>query len=116
MKMTALASAALATSAAAAPLPKPPSFAICGVCHKVEAGAATAMGPNLWGVGNRKAGSTAFAYSPAMKASKLKWDKATLVKYITAPQAVVPGTRMAYVGQKDPKQAAAIADYLFSLK
>lgn len=116
LSLAALAAATLAAPSVAAPAAKPPSFAICAVCHKVAAGETSALGPNLWGVGNRKAGATAFAYSPAMKTSKLKWDKPTLVKFITAPQQVVPGTRMAFAGQKNPQQAEAIADYLLSLK
>jgi len=107
----------VATSASAVPLPRPGSFAICGVCHKTEAGAPAGVGPNLWGVGARVSGTAAgYAYSPAMKAAKIKWSKAEIVNFIASPQTKVPGTKMAYVGQKDPAQAAAIADYVMSLK
>jgi cytochrome c2 len=51
-----------------------------------------------------------------MKAAKIKWSKAEIVNFIASPQTKVPGTKMAYVGQKDPAQAAAIADYVMSLK
>ena len=114
----AIAILSLGTIAAnAAPLPKPPSFAICGVCHKVDAGAAPAIGPNLWGVGGRVSGTLpGYTYSPAMKAAKIKWTKAELVNYISNPQGKVPGTKMAYAGEKDPAKEAAIADYLMSLK
>jgi cytochrome c len=106
-----------AAAASAAPLPKPASFAMCGVCHKVEAGAAPGIGPNLWGVGGRVSGTLAgFTYSPAMKAAKIKWTKAELMTYLANPATKVPGTKMAYVGQKDPVQQAALADYLLSLK
>lgn len=101
----------------AAPLPKPANFAICGVCHKVEAGAAPAIGPNLWGVGGRVSGTLAgYTYSPAMKAAKIKWTKPELMDYLANPQAKVPGTKMAYAGEKDPAKRAAIVDYLMSLK
>ena len=106
-----------ATVAAAAPLPKPASFAICGVCHKVDKDAGNGVGPNLWGVGGRVSGTLpGYTYSPAMKAAKIKWTKAELVSYLAAPQAKVPGTKMVYAGQKDPAQQAALADYLLSLK
>jgi cytochrome c len=106
-----------AASAHAAPLPRPGSFAICGVCHKTDAGAAPGIGPNLFGVGTRVSGTGAgYAYSPAMKAAKVKWSKAELIGFISDPQKRVPGTKMAFAGQKDPAQAAAIADYLLSLK
>ena len=51
-----------------------------------------------------------------MKASRLVWTRASLLRFIAAPQSTVPGTRMAYAGQKDPKAAAALADYLLSLR
>ena len=106
-----------AVAATAAPLPKPAAFAVCGVCHKVEAGAAPGIGPNLWGVGTRVSGTLpGYMYSPAMKAAKIKWSKSELASYINAPQAKVPGTKMAYAGEKDPVKDAAIADYLMSLK
>lgn len=106
-----------AVPAAAAPLPKPPAFAICGVCHKVAAGEKPTIGPNLWGVNGRKAGTSAdFTYSPAMKASNITWTHDEIVSFITAPSKKVPGTKMVYAGQKDPKVASAIADYLVSLK
>jgi len=107
----------MAAAAGAAPLPKPAAFAVCGVCHTVGATDRSSLGPVLWGVGGRKAGAVAgFTYSPAMKASKITWNRETLTKFIANPRKVVPGTRMAYAGQKDPKAEAAIVDYLLSLK
>ena len=106
-----------ATAAVAVPLPKPASFAICGVCHKVDKGAGNGVGPNLWGVGGRVSGTVpGYTYSPAMKTPAIKWTRAELISYLAAPQAKVPGTKMVYAGQKDPAQQAAIADYLLSLK
>jgi len=106
-----------AQPAAAAPLPKPPLFAVCGVCHKVAAGEKSGIGPNLWGVNGRKAGTLAgFTYSPAMKASNITWTREKIAAFITDPKKVVPGTKMIYPGQKDPKVVAAIADYVASLK
>ncbi len=119
MKLT-IAIAMLSLGAAAAnadPLPKPASFAMCGVCHKVEAGAPPGIGPNLWGIGGRVSGTLpGYTYSAAMKAAKIKWSKPELIAYIANPSAKVPGNKMAYVGQKDPAQQALIADYLLSLK
>lgn len=95
----------------------PAGFAICGVCHKVAAGDKPTIGPNLWGVGGRKAGTSPnFAYSPAMKSADITWTRDQIIAFISNPQKKVPGTKMAYAGQKDPQQAAAIADYLVALK
>jgi cytochrome c len=108
---------AMATPLWAAPAPKPAAFAMCGVCHKVAAGEKPTIGPNLFGVGGRKAGSApGFSYSPAMSKAKFNWTRPQLIAFITSPQQVVPGTKMAFAGQKNPQTAAAIADYLLSLK
>lgn len=107
---------ATAGVAHADPLPRPASFAMCAACHKVTPGGA-GLGPNLWEIGSRKAGTAAgFAYSPAMKNSGLVWNKANLVKFITDPRGTIPANRMAYAGQKDAAKANEIADYLLSLK
>lgn len=107
----------MASPLVAAPLPKPPTFAVCSVCHKVQAGAPSTMGPNLWAVGGRNAGALAgYSYSPAMKKYAQPWTRANLIAFLTDPRKVVPGNKMAFAGQKDPKAAAAMADYLLSLK
>ena len=107
----------LAAPALAAPLPKPASFGVCGACHKVDKGAPNGLGPNLWGIGNTKAGAVpGFAFSPAMKNSKVKWTRDNLVAFIQAPQKTIPGTRMPFGGLKNPDSAAQIADYILSLK
>lgn len=107
----------IAGAAAAAPLPKPASFAVCGVCHKVDAGQPSTIGPNLWGVNGRVSGTlAAYTYSPAMKTAKIKWDKASLDDYLVNPQKKVPGTKMAYGGQPDAAKRAEIVAYVMSLK
>jgi glucose/arabinose dehydrogenase/cytochrome c2 len=64
----------------------------CAVCHATGSGGA--QGPGLAGVMSRKAGSTAFGYSKALRESGLTWDAATLDRYLAAPGKLVPGTRM----------------------
>jgi cytochrome c len=115
--LSAMAAAAVSLQpAVAAPLPKPPAFAICGVCHKVAAGEKSSLGPNLWGVNGRKAGTLAgYTYSPAMKAANITWSRDKIAAFIADPKKTVPGTKMVYAGQKDAKVAAAIADYVASL-
>jgi cytochrome c len=105
-------------SAAVAAAPsRPASFAPCAACHQTKARAKSGIGPNLWGVSGRISGTASgFAYSPAMKAAKIRWSRAALIAYINDPRKVVPGNKMPYAGLKDPKQDAAIADYLLSLK
>lgn len=108
---------ALTAPAFAAPLPRPAAFGICSACHKTDKGAPSTIGPNLFGIGNTKAGSVpGFAFSPAMQKSNIKWTKANLTAFIQDPQKVVPGTRMPFGGLKNPESAAQIADYILSLK
>lgn len=118
MRISAIVAAlAVAAAAQAAPLPKPPQFAACAVCHKVNKGEAPGIGPNLWGVAGTKAGQLPnYQFSPAMKKSGITWNRANLIKYLGAPQKMVPGTKMTYGGTPDPAVAAAIADYVLSLK
>ena len=87
----------------------------CQVCHAAPQGQPHGIGPNLAGVVGRKAASTAFPYTDALKASGLTWDKATLDRFLTAPGKLVPGTRM-FVSVADPKERGDLVAYLASLK
>jgi cytochrome c len=70
-------------------------------------------GPNLYGVFGRKAGAAAnFSYSDGLKAAGWTWDAAHIDTWITNPKAMVDGTRMSFVGVKDPKDRADVIAYL----
>ena len=90
-------------------------FTQCTACHTIKPGQPGVAAPNLYGVVGRKAASTGFAYSTALKASKLTWDKATLNTFLKAPQKLVPGTRMVVAISDDTQRANLIA-YLATLK
>ncbi|PTQ08264.1 cytochrome C [Sphingomonas oleivorans] len=107
---------AMSAPLAAAPMAKPPAFAVCAACHATTPDARKGIGPNLYGISGRKAGAGSFAYSPAMKSSGIAWDREKLTAFIINPRTVVPGNKMPFAGQKNPKAAAEIADYLISLK
>jgi len=116
----ALAATTLSFAAADAQTPaaaaSPPAFAQCKTCHSVKPGE-NRVGPTLWGVVGRKSGSVpGYNYSAANKKHVAPWTVAELDKYLTNPQAVVPGTKMAYPGQKDPVKRKQIIAYLQTLK
>jgi cytochrome c len=87
-------------------------FIQCAACHSLEPDE-NKQGPSLARIFGRKAGSVEdFNYSDANKNSGIVWDEATLRKYLPDPQAVVPGTKMAFPGLKDPKQVEDVIAYL----
>jgi cytochrome c len=91
--------------------------AMCGVCHSVQKTGGPTQGPNLLGVVGRKAGSEPdfTMYSPALKDSKITWNKKTLDKFLLNPMAKVPGTLMPMLIQ-DNKTRADVVAYLATLK
>jgi cytochrome c len=84
----------------------------CGTCHTVEHGAPPRQGPNLAGVVGRRAGSLpGFQYSPAFARADFVWDDARLDRWLTSPQAMLPGAVMLY-HQSDPKVRQLIIAWL----
>lgn len=88
----------------------------CAVCHSTEPGT-NKLGPSLAGIVGRKSASLGdYSYSPGMTKLNVTWDKATLDKYLTDPQAMVPGTKMIFPGIKDANDRKALIDYLATLQ
>jgi cytochrome c len=92
-------------------------FQRCAICHSNTKGAAAKIGPNLFGVMGRKAGTMPnFSYSSAMKNSGITWTPEKLQAYIQHPQQVVPGNRMAFAGVSSKADDADLVAYLGTLK
>jgi cytochrome c len=88
-------------------------FLQCRACHNLKAGEPHKVGPNLNGFLAKPAASMdGFKYSKPLAASKLKWDDATLDRWLEAPAKLVPGTTMAFAGVRKPDDRAAIVAYL----
>jgi glucose/arabinose dehydrogenase/cytochrome c2 len=85
----------------------------CTLCH--GSSAAGGRGPDLRGVFGRKAASTGFTYSPALRSSGWVWDEDRLGRYLENPTAALPGTSMPYSVQ-DGKDRSDIIAYLKTLK
>lgn len=104
--------AAAATSADQAEVGKR-LYLRCAACHSLSAKGPAKVGPHLEAVVGRRAGSIAkFAYSPALAKSGIVWNEATLDRWLQRPQAVVPGTTMAFAGMPDPAQRKALIAYM----
>lgn len=85
----------------------------CGGCHSVGEGARGGFGPQLNGIIDRPAGTTAdYQYSDAMKNSGVVWNRDKLAAYIEDPKSVVKGTRMIFWGISDPQKIENILAYL----
>ncbi|MGB8363104.1 MAG: c-type cytochrome [Rhizomicrobium sp.] len=92
-------------------------FARCAICHNNTKGAGAKIGPDLFGVVGRKAGTEpGFSYSAAMKNAGFVWTNARLDAYIKAPQQVVLGNKMPFGGLPSAGQRADLIAYLDTLK
>jgi cytochrome c len=102
--------------AAADPAAGEKDFGKCKACHKIEAGA-NATGPSLFAVTGRDIASVAgFSYSGALVALDGGWTPERLAEFLHAPKVFAKGTRMTFLGFRNPADAAAMAAYLGTLK
>lgn len=112
-----IAAIAASTAQAADPAKGKSVFQRCAICHRVEKNGGNGLGPNLFDIVGRKAGTVAdFSYSAAMKNSGIVWSTDKLTAYIEHPAAVVPGNKMAFAGVTDAGQRADVVAYLATLK
>ena len=89
------------------------SFNKCLACHAIGEGAKNKVGPLLNGLDGRKSGTVeGYSYSEANKNSGITWNKEVFLEYIRDPKAKIPGTKMAFAGIKNEKEANALWDYV----
>ena len=111
--------AALAVGAVAAAQPAPSSGdpgrgervyrERCSGCHSLDA---NRIGPAHRGVFGRRVGQApGFNYSPALRRANLLWTPANLDRWLTNPQALIPGQRMNF-RLADPALRADVIAYL----
>lgn len=85
----------------------------CGACHSVDDNGA---GPRHRGVFGRKAATQpGFDYSDALKRSGIIWTAVELNRWLTNPNARVPGNKMVVQLANDPRDRADLIAYLRSV-
>jgi cytochrome c len=88
-------------------------YQVCMGCHSLDE---DDVGPRHRGVVGRTAGTVpGYAYSPALKNSHVVWDRDTLDRWLTNPQAVVPGAKM-FFAMPNPQDRADVIAYLAELR
>ena len=92
------------------------SFKKCLACHSIGEGAKNKVGPVLNGLDGRHSGSIeGYPYSDANKGSGITWSKDQFLDYIKDPKAKIPGTKMAFAGIKNEKEANDLWAYISQL-
>ena len=88
-------------------------FKKCLSCHSIAKDGKNKIGPKLFGVFNRKAGSISdYKYSKAMAAHGKVWTFEEMNGFLTKPKDWIKGTKMTFVGLKSEKDRADIILYM----
>ena len=91
-------------------------FRACAACHSTAPGVHM-TGPSLAHVWGTKAGTApGFSrYSDAMKHADVVWNEATLDRWLTNPDAFIPGTTMTFPGIRDSQPRQDVIGYLHAV-
>ena len=82
----------------------------CATCHTTTSSEPTRQGPSLFKIVGQPAGKVdGFRYSSGFAKADFTWDDARLDAWLTNPQAMIPGSVMAYRQPKAETRAAIIA-------
>ena len=88
-------------------------FKKCAACHSIAEGGANKIGPALWGVLGRPAGSVpGYKYSKAMAAYEKSWSFEEMNGFLIKPKDWIKGTKMSFAGLKNAKERAAVILYM----
>ena len=88
-------------------------FKKCAACHSIAQGGGNKIGPSLWGVLGRKAGSISdYKYSKAMVGHGKIWSFEEMNSFLIKPKNWIKGTKMSFAGLKNEKDRAALILYM----
>ncbi|HVM98887.1 MAG TPA: cytochrome c family protein [Caulobacteraceae bacterium] len=90
----------------------------CASCHQFDPAGTNNIGPGLYGVVGRAPGSHAgYSYDSAMQdfaKANPTWTYDLLYQFLKNPQQFMPGTKMTFVGLKEPQDRINVIAYLRS--
>ena len=90
-------------------------FKKCVACHSIAKGGGNKIGPALWAVLGRQAGSLSdYKYSKAMSAYGKQWNAEEMNGFLAKPKQWIKGTKMSFIGLKKETDRADIILYLNS--
>ena len=88
-------------------------FKKCAACHSIAEGGGNKIGPALWGVLGRSAGSIPdYKYSKAMAAHGKNWSFEEMNGFLIKPKDWIKGTKMSFAGLKKAEDRAAVILYM----
>ena len=90
-------------------------YTACSGCHSISVDGAHRVGPNLYGINQQPAASRqGVAYSDALTATKIVWDRPALIGWVLSAEAMVPNTWMLYHNHLSPIEAERLVDHIIS--
>ena len=88
-------------------------FKKCAACHSIAKEGGNKIGPALWGVLGRQAGSISdYKYSKAMATHGKLWSFEEMNGFLIKPKDWIKGTKMTFVGLKKETERAAVILYM----